>query len=157
MTLFILAFPEEESTRLGKVVLDSPIDFDGELIDGKPERLPKQISRHLFPKNEDLKTKDLLVRVMPRVKVSRHERSITSPSSKAQSPESKKRHEYRSHRGTRASDRFNNGSSQETVYRVRSEERRSAGQHGRHGRRESQAGLRQRCGSYGPSLSKRSP
>jgi hypothetical protein len=43
MTLFILAYPEEEWKRLEKVVMFMPIDADGDLVDGKPERLPKQI------------------------------------------------------------------------------------------------------------------
>jgi hypothetical protein len=43
MTLFILAHPEEEWKRLEKVVMAMPINADGDLVDGKPERLPKQI------------------------------------------------------------------------------------------------------------------
>ena len=43
MTLFILAYPEEEWRRLENVVMSMPIDADGDLVDGKPERLPKQI------------------------------------------------------------------------------------------------------------------
>jgi hypothetical protein len=43
MTLFILAYPEEEHRRLGKVVMSMPIDADDFVVDGKPERLPKQI------------------------------------------------------------------------------------------------------------------
>lgn len=43
MTLFILAYPEEEHKRLGKVVMSMPIDADDVIVDGKPERLPKQI------------------------------------------------------------------------------------------------------------------
>jgi hypothetical protein len=37
-----------------------PIDADGVLIDGKPERLPKQISRRLLPGKEDRRSKRLL-------------------------------------------------------------------------------------------------
>jgi hypothetical protein len=47
MTLFILAYPEEEWRRLEKVVMSMPIDTDGDLVDGKPERLPKQIVSEL--------------------------------------------------------------------------------------------------------------
>jgi hypothetical protein len=43
MTLLILAHPDEEWRRLEKVVEAMPIDADGNLVDGKPERLPKQI------------------------------------------------------------------------------------------------------------------
>jgi hypothetical protein len=43
MTIHILAYPDEESKRLEKVVLAMPIDADGEMVDGRPERLPKQI------------------------------------------------------------------------------------------------------------------
>lgn len=49
MTIQISAYPNAESERLGKVVLALPIDADGQMVDGKPERLPKQISRHLLP------------------------------------------------------------------------------------------------------------
>lgn len=60
MTMIILAYPEEESERLGKVVLDLPIDADGQMVDGKPERLPKQLSRHLLPASEDRDSKRLV-------------------------------------------------------------------------------------------------
>jgi hypothetical protein len=60
MAIFLLAYPEEEWRRLEKVVLEMPIDFDGALVNGKPERLPKQISRHLLPKKEDCDVKMLL-------------------------------------------------------------------------------------------------
>jgi hypothetical protein len=49
MTLFVLADPNEESKRLQKVVETMPIDADGVLVERKPERLPKQLSRHLLP------------------------------------------------------------------------------------------------------------
>lgn len=52
-THWILAYPDAEAARLEEVVLSLPIDADGETIDGKPERLPKQISRHLLPSTED--------------------------------------------------------------------------------------------------------
>jgi len=60
MTIQILAYPEAESRRLEKVVLAMPIDADGQVIDGKPERLPKQISRHLLPENEDRNSRKLV-------------------------------------------------------------------------------------------------
>ncbi|EPE27303.1 hypothetical protein GLAREA_03218 [Glarea lozoyensis ATCC 20868] len=60
MTLMILAYPEEEAKRLEKVVLDCPIDADGQTVDGKPERLPKAISRHLLPEVEDRASKRLV-------------------------------------------------------------------------------------------------
>ena len=49
MTLFVLAYPDEESERLQKIVETMPIDADGVLIERKPERLPKQLSRYLLP------------------------------------------------------------------------------------------------------------
>ncbi|KAL2149645.1 hypothetical protein VTH82DRAFT_8297 [Thermothelomyces myriococcoides] len=52
MTLVTRAYPTEEAQRLGKVVAALPIDADS-LLDGKPERLPKQISRHLLPERPD--------------------------------------------------------------------------------------------------------
>lgn len=41
MTIWILAYPDQEASRLNKVVLSMPINADGEMVDGKPERLPK--------------------------------------------------------------------------------------------------------------------
>ncbi|RDW82113.1 hypothetical protein BP6252_03225 [Coleophoma cylindrospora] len=64
VTITILAYPEEETERLQKVVLALPIDADGEMVDGKPERLPKQISRHLLPAEEDRRSKKLLDRAV---------------------------------------------------------------------------------------------
>lgn len=37
-----------------------PVNADGDLVDGKPERLPKQISRYLLPEVEDWKSRKLL-------------------------------------------------------------------------------------------------
>jgi len=54
MTLFILAYPEEEWRRLEKVVMAMPINADGDLVDGKPERLPKQIVSNLASYSRDL-------------------------------------------------------------------------------------------------------
>ncbi|KAB8290240.1 hypothetical protein EYC80_011108 [Monilinia laxa] len=60
MTIQISAYPSEESERLGKVVLALPIDADGQMVDGKPERLPKQISRHLLPDVGDRDSEKLM-------------------------------------------------------------------------------------------------
>ena len=49
MTLLIQAHPEEEYRRLQKAVLDMPISNPD-----KRERFPKDISRRLFPKDEEL-------------------------------------------------------------------------------------------------------
>ncbi|KAI9055854.1 hypothetical protein LZ554_000793 [Drepanopeziza brunnea f. sp. 'monogermtubi'] len=64
MTINILAYPEEEYKRLEKVVIAMPIDADGDLVDGKPERLPKQISRYLLPEREDRSSRKLLDRAI---------------------------------------------------------------------------------------------
>ncbi|CZR58510.1 uncharacterized protein PAC_08402 [Phialocephala subalpina] len=60
MTIQVLAYPEAEWRRLQKVVRQMPVDADGELVDGKPERLPKQLSRYLLPEREDRRSKRLL-------------------------------------------------------------------------------------------------
>ncbi|CZS88046.1 hypothetical protein WAI453_000442 [Rhynchosporium graminicola] len=85
MTINILAYPEEESKRLAKVVVSMPIDADGDLVDGKPERLPKQISRHLLPNKEDRSSRKLLDSAIENFlddlgSTSRRKASITSPS-----------------------------------------------------------------------------
>ena len=41
MTKWIIAYPDQEASRLAKVVISMPIDADGPPVDGKPERLPK--------------------------------------------------------------------------------------------------------------------
>ncbi|KAH6667153.1 hypothetical protein B0J14DRAFT_183390 [Halenospora varia] len=65
MTLFVLAYPSEESQRLDKVVLMMPIDADGVLIERKPERLPKQLSRHLLPLKRSREPRELLKFALP--------------------------------------------------------------------------------------------
>lgn len=45
---FVQAYPDEEAKRLDKVMSALPIEADS-LLDGKRERLPKQISRYLLP------------------------------------------------------------------------------------------------------------
>lgn len=47
----IQAFPDQEAKRLNRVIAELPIEADSP--DGKPERLPKQLSRHLFPADRD--------------------------------------------------------------------------------------------------------
>jgi hypothetical protein len=97
MTIFILAYPEEESRRLGKVVLAMPINADGDLVDGKPERLPKQISRHLLPEREDPTSRKLLETAILHFlddlgSTSRRKGSLTSPSLSRHSSTSQSRH-----------------------------------------------------------------
>ena len=84
ITIHTLAYPDKESKRFEKVVLATPIDADGEMVDGKPERLPKQISRHLLPEKEDRKSKKLLDNAMKNLfddlgLSSGRETSITGP------------------------------------------------------------------------------
>lgn len=59
LTTMIQAYPDEEAKRLDKVVSALPIEADS-LLDGKPERLPKQISRYLLPPESIRKTKRLV-------------------------------------------------------------------------------------------------
>lgn len=59
LVTMIQAYPEEEAKRLDKVVSALPIEADS-LLDGKPERLPKQISRYLLPE-KPLKAQQRLI------------------------------------------------------------------------------------------------
>ncbi|KAK3986262.1 hypothetical protein QBC44DRAFT_311515 [Cladorrhinum sp. PSN332] len=52
MTLAIRSNPDAESRRFSSIFSTLPINAIS-LLDGKPERLPKQISRHLFPEKPD--------------------------------------------------------------------------------------------------------
>lgn len=61
MVCQIQTFPDQEAKRLNRVIADLPITADGPLVDGKPERLPKQLSRHLLPADRQRETHDLVV------------------------------------------------------------------------------------------------
>ncbi|KAH8599136.1 hypothetical protein B0O99DRAFT_683116 [Bisporella sp. PMI_857] len=83
MSLHIMAYPDQEAKRLEKAVLDLPIDADG-LTEGKVERLPKQISRHLLPEKEDRGPKMLIETVVANFfedlgSTRRRKASISSP------------------------------------------------------------------------------
>ncbi|KAF4836689.1 hypothetical protein CGCTS75_v001901 [Colletotrichum tropicale] len=60
----ILAYPDPEARRLHTIMSSLPINADGALVDGKAERLPKQLSRHLFPEHHDKKTRSILDEAM---------------------------------------------------------------------------------------------
>ncbi|KAK2607229.1 hypothetical protein N8I77_005924 [Diaporthe amygdali] len=60
---FMQAYPDEEAKRLDKVVSALPIEADS-LLDGKPERLPKQISRYLLPEKPVRKVQKLVDEAM---------------------------------------------------------------------------------------------
>ncbi|KAL1855807.1 hypothetical protein Daus18300_010982 [Diaporthe australafricana] len=60
---FIQAYPDEEAKRLDKVVSALPIEADS-LLDGKPERLPKQISRYLLPEKPVRKVQKIVDEAM---------------------------------------------------------------------------------------------
>lgn len=55
----IVAYPDTEARRLNHIVSELPINADGPW-DGITERLPKQISRRLFPDKAEKKTRRLL-------------------------------------------------------------------------------------------------
>ncbi|GAB1312949.1 hypothetical protein MFIFM68171_03159 [Madurella fahalii] len=58
MTLAVRAHPDDEARRLARIVETLPINADS-LLDGKPERLPKQISRRLLPEKPDWRSREL--------------------------------------------------------------------------------------------------
>ncbi|KAM3074332.1 hypothetical protein ACMFMG_002856 [Clarireedia jacksonii] len=92
MTIQISAYPDGESKRLEKVVLALPINADGPMVDGKPERLPKQISRHLLPNTEDRESQKLLKTAINRffdesgISPSRSKPTASSPPLRQTSP-----------------------------------------------------------------------
>uniref|UniRef100_A0A4E9EB05 DUF7514 domain-containing protein n=1 Tax=Gibberella zeae TaxID=5518 RepID=A0A4E9EB05_GIBZA len=61
MTCQIQTFPEQEARRLNLIMADLPIIADGSFEDGKPERLPKQLSRHLLPAARNREINDVVV------------------------------------------------------------------------------------------------
>jgi hypothetical protein len=68
ITLFVLAYPNEESERLQIILETTPIDADGALDERKPVRLPKQLSRHLLPLQSSDKPWELLEYALPSFK-----------------------------------------------------------------------------------------
>jgi hypothetical protein len=67
MTVWILAYPDQEARRLKKVVATLPIDADNEVSDGKAERIPTEISRSLFPNKENSEFRNILNEAMSNV------------------------------------------------------------------------------------------
>ncbi|KAJ3950631.1 uncharacterized protein N0V96_001781 [Colletotrichum fioriniae] len=55
----ILAYPDLEARRLHAIMTALPINADGPLLNDKPERLPRQLSRHLFPEIHDKKVRKI--------------------------------------------------------------------------------------------------
>jgi hypothetical protein len=41
LNLWIMAYPDQEVSRLQKIAMKLPLDADDPAIDGRPERLPK--------------------------------------------------------------------------------------------------------------------
>lgn len=60
MVGLIRAFPDQEAKRLSYIVAELPIAADGPLLDGKAERLPKQLSRHLLPTSHHREVHELV-------------------------------------------------------------------------------------------------
>ncbi|KAK2058792.1 hypothetical protein LY76DRAFT_592952 [Colletotrichum caudatum] len=60
----ILAYPDPEARRLHAIVSALPVNADGPLLDGKPERLPRQLSRRLLPGIHDNKVRKILNEAM---------------------------------------------------------------------------------------------
>ncbi|PFH55623.1 hypothetical protein XA68_17935 [Ophiocordyceps unilateralis] len=57
MSVFIQVSPDSEARRLDSIMAALPIEAASDTPDGKPERLPKQLSRHLFPSRAHDKTR----------------------------------------------------------------------------------------------------
>lgn len=96
MTLLILAWPEEEMTRLQTAILNMPISN----ADDPKERFPKHIRRRLFPDESDRKVQAKLERIFPteareqsRTTKSDHSRGGTE-SSRLASKLERERHPY---------------------------------------------------------------
>ncbi|KAL0940932.1 uncharacterized protein CTRU02_203695 [Colletotrichum truncatum] len=59
----ILAYPDPESRRLHAITSSLPLNADSPIVNGKDsktERLPRQLSRHLFPEQHDKKVRKIL-------------------------------------------------------------------------------------------------
>lgn len=65
MTLHLQAFPDAVSQRLDRVISDFPLDVVSPL-DGRTERLPKQLSRYLLPRVPDGRIRSLLQQAIKR-------------------------------------------------------------------------------------------
>jgi hypothetical protein len=84
MTIHLLVYPDKGANGIAKVVLTMPIEADGVMIDGKHERLPKQLSLYLLPSKKDRKLRKLLLEVKD-PGTSRRETSTVRPRCHAQS------------------------------------------------------------------------
>ena len=65
MALHLQAFPDGVSQRLDRVISDFPLDVVSPL-DGRTERLPKQLSRYLLPRVPDGRIRSLLQQAVKR-------------------------------------------------------------------------------------------
>ena len=65
MALQLQAFPDEVAARLDKVISDFPLEAVS-AMDGKSERLPKQLSRYLLPRTPDHEVRTLLQQAVKR-------------------------------------------------------------------------------------------
>ncbi|KAL2257361.1 hypothetical protein VTK26DRAFT_279 [Humicola hyalothermophila] len=90
MTLAVRSYPDEESQRLAKVVAALPINAES-LLDGKPERLPKQLSRHLLPAQPDRKARALFGDALTPALEALHLLPALNTSSRPPSPRSRYR------------------------------------------------------------------
>ena len=72
---FALGAPDQEAARLHKIVEHLPIEAEGTAVDGPSERLPKQLSRHLFPSKPSLPHRQRLLEAAANV-LSRRDRRL---------------------------------------------------------------------------------
>ncbi|KAK4228019.1 hypothetical protein QBC38DRAFT_171414 [Podospora fimiseda] len=76
MTLSIRSYPDVEARRFSSVFSTLPINAVS-LLDGKLERLPKQISRHLFPEKPDISLQSLFNKALDAMRRSSSETTTT--------------------------------------------------------------------------------
>lgn len=65
MALHLQAFPDGVFKRLDRIISDFPLDVTS-VLDGKTERLPKQLSRYLLPSEPDRHVRSLLQQAVKR-------------------------------------------------------------------------------------------
>ena len=62
--LTIMAYPHEEHERLASVMKKLPLEAINDLHNGKAERLPKELPRHLFPATHNAAKRSILCQVI---------------------------------------------------------------------------------------------
>ncbi|KAH7160727.1 hypothetical protein EDB81DRAFT_923851 [Dactylonectria macrodidyma] len=148
MVGLIQAFPDQEAKRLSYIVAELPIAADGPLQDGKAERLPKQLSRHLLPASHHREVHELVtlavhewVKSVGLLELTTRKEARSEESSRSARPPRDDRHRSDDYRGE--------GSSSRHYHRSRNSYSKSGGDRGSSSRKDPPSRFVSRANSEG--------